>query len=103
MEAGNNFLWKFITGRGSLNVPVDAGILHQYRVHLHKLSAGMTHVQFLSTTIQLVHLTEVCRCCKDIRTQCRRRAVDKRVCDARFPNSITQTDRVGDGRQRILV
>lgn len=32
VEAGNHFVWEFITGRGSLNVPPDAGILHHYRV-----------------------------------------------------------------------
>lgn len=32
VEAGNHFIWEFITGRGSLNVPADAGILHHYRV-----------------------------------------------------------------------
>lgn len=32
VEAGNHFVWEFITGRGSLNVPADAGILHHYRV-----------------------------------------------------------------------
>lgn len=33
VEAGNHFVWEFITGRGSLNVPADAGILHHYRVN----------------------------------------------------------------------
>lgn len=32
VEAGNHFVWEFVTGRGSLNVPADAGILHHYRV-----------------------------------------------------------------------
>lgn len=32
VEAGNHFVWEFIPGRGSLNVPADAGILHHYRV-----------------------------------------------------------------------
>lgn len=33
VEAGNHFVWEFITGRIALNVPADAGILHHYRVH----------------------------------------------------------------------
>lgn len=32
VEAGNHFVWEFVTGKGSLNVPADAGILHHYRV-----------------------------------------------------------------------
>lgn len=32
VEAGNHFVWELIPGRGSLNVPVDAAILHHYRV-----------------------------------------------------------------------
>lgn len=34
VEAGNHFVWEFISGRGSLNVPADAGILHHYRVSI---------------------------------------------------------------------
>lgn len=34
VEAGNHFVWEFVTGKGSLNVPADAGILHHYRVSL---------------------------------------------------------------------
>lgn len=40
VEAGNHFVWEFISGRGSLNVPADAGILHHYRVsilHHHQI------------------------------------------------------------------
>ncbi|XP_063975703.1 uncharacterized protein LOC135161763 [Diachasmimorpha longicaudata] len=32
VEAGNHFVWEFLTGRGTLNVPADAAILHHYRV-----------------------------------------------------------------------
>lgn len=32
VEAGNHFVWEFVPGRGALNVPADAGILHHYRV-----------------------------------------------------------------------
>ncbi|XP_055848872.1 uncharacterized protein LOC129913918 [Episyrphus balteatus] len=32
VEAGNHFVWEFSPGKGSLNVPPDAGILHHYRV-----------------------------------------------------------------------
>ncbi|XP_055546069.1 uncharacterized protein LOC129730620 isoform X2 [Wyeomyia smithii] len=32
IEAGNHFVWEFCPGRGSLNVPTDAAILHHYRV-----------------------------------------------------------------------
>ncbi|XP_040168091.1 uncharacterized protein LOC120903000 isoform X1 [Anopheles arabiensis] len=32
IEAGNHFVWEFCPGRGSLNVPADAAILHHYRV-----------------------------------------------------------------------
>lgn len=42
VEAGNHFVWEFVTGRGSLNVPADAGILHHYRV------SGKTNLYTLS-------------------------------------------------------
>ena len=32
VEAGNHFVWEFIPGHGSINVPSDVGILHHYRV-----------------------------------------------------------------------
>ncbi|XP_060811054.1 beta-1,4-galactosyltransferase galt-1 isoform X2 [Bombus pascuorum] len=32
VEAGNHFVWEFIPGHGTLNVPSDAAILHHYRV-----------------------------------------------------------------------
>lgn len=40
VEAGNHFVWEFVTGKGSLNVPADAGILHHYRVS-HKFQKFM--------------------------------------------------------------
>lgn len=32
VEAGNHFIWEFVPGHGTLNVPPDAAILHHYRV-----------------------------------------------------------------------
>nr|CAD7420423.1 unnamed protein product [Timema poppensis] len=32
VEAGNHFVWEFVPGHGTLNVPPDAAILHHYRV-----------------------------------------------------------------------
>ncbi|KAG8041385.1 hypothetical protein G9C98_002373 [Cotesia typhae] len=32
IEAGNHFVWEFLAGHGTLNVPADAAILHHYRV-----------------------------------------------------------------------
>lgn len=32
VEVGNHFVWEFIPGHGTLNVPADAAILHHYRV-----------------------------------------------------------------------
>ncbi|XP_015435813.1 PREDICTED: LOW QUALITY PROTEIN: uncharacterized protein LOC107191321 [Dufourea novaeangliae] len=32
VEAGNHFVWEFIPGHGTLNVPSEAAILHHYRV-----------------------------------------------------------------------
>ncbi|KAJ8932429.1 hypothetical protein NQ314_014686 [Rhamnusium bicolor] len=32
VEAGNHFVWEYIPGHGTLNVPSDAAILHHYRV-----------------------------------------------------------------------
>ncbi|KAG7189458.1 hypothetical protein KM043_017154 [Ampulex compressa] len=32
VEAGNHFVWEFIPGHGTLNVPSDSAILHHYRV-----------------------------------------------------------------------
>uniref|UniRef100_A0A0K8SU52 Glycosyltransferase family 92 protein n=1 Tax=Lygus hesperus TaxID=30085 RepID=A0A0K8SU52_LYGHE len=32
IEAGNHFVWEFVPGHGTLNVPADAGILNHYRV-----------------------------------------------------------------------
>lgn len=32
VEAGNHFVWEFIPGHGTVNVPPDAAILHHYRV-----------------------------------------------------------------------
>lgn len=31
-EAGNHFVWEFVPGHGTVNVPQDAAILHHYRV-----------------------------------------------------------------------
>lgn len=35
VEAGNHFVWEFCPGKGSLNVPSDAAILHHYRVCIY--------------------------------------------------------------------
>lgn len=32
VEAGNHFIWEFLPGHGTVNVPADAAILHHYRV-----------------------------------------------------------------------
>lgn len=32
VEAGNHFVWEFIPGHGTMNVPPDAAILHHYRI-----------------------------------------------------------------------
>jgi len=32
VEAGNHFIWEFVPGHGTLNVPPDSAILHHYRV-----------------------------------------------------------------------
>ncbi|KAL5278665.1 hypothetical protein ACFFRR_003350 [Megaselia abdita] len=32
VEAGNHFVWEFVPGKGTLNVPATAGMLHHYRV-----------------------------------------------------------------------
>lgn len=32
VETGNHFVWEFVPGRGTVNVPADAAILHHYRV-----------------------------------------------------------------------
>ncbi|MCL4141931.1 UNVERIFIED_CONTAM: hypothetical protein GTU68_033624 [Idotea baltica] len=32
VEAGNHFVWEFIPGHGTLNVPNEVGFLHHYRV-----------------------------------------------------------------------
>lgn len=32
VEAGNHFVWEFIPGHGTLNVPADTAILHHYRI-----------------------------------------------------------------------
>ncbi|XP_016839948.2 uncharacterized protein LOC100118938 [Nasonia vitripennis] len=32
LEAGNHFVWEFVPGHGTVNVPADAAILHHYRV-----------------------------------------------------------------------
>jgi hypothetical protein len=32
VEAGNHFVWEYVPGKGMLNVPADAAILHHYRV-----------------------------------------------------------------------
>ncbi|BES98356.1 DUF23 [Nesidiocoris tenuis] len=32
IEAGNHFVWEFVPGHGTLNVPADAAILNHYRV-----------------------------------------------------------------------
>ncbi|XP_019880952.1 beta-1,4-galactosyltransferase galt-1 isoform X1 [Aethina tumida] len=32
VEAGNHFIWEFVPGHGTLNVPSDAAILHHYRI-----------------------------------------------------------------------
>lgn len=38
VEAGNHFVWEFVPGKGTMNVPADAGILHHYRVSILKKS-----------------------------------------------------------------
>lgn len=42
VEAGNHFVWEFVSGRGSLNVPANAGILHHYRVSESFLSWNLS-------------------------------------------------------------
>lgn len=32
VEAGNHFVWEFVPGHGTYNVPADGGILHHYRI-----------------------------------------------------------------------
>lgn len=32
VEAGNHFVWEFIPGHGTFNVPQDSAILHHYRI-----------------------------------------------------------------------
>ncbi|XP_058790320.1 uncharacterized protein LOC131663739 isoform X2 [Phymastichus coffea] len=32
VETGNHFVWEFVPGHGTVNVPADAAILHHYRV-----------------------------------------------------------------------
>lgn len=32
VEAGNHFVWEFIPGHSTFNVPFDAAILHHYRI-----------------------------------------------------------------------
>lgn len=32
VEAGNHFVWEFVPGHGTYNVPADAAILHHYRI-----------------------------------------------------------------------
>lgn len=32
VEAGNHFVWEFVPGHGTLNVPADAAILQHYRI-----------------------------------------------------------------------
>lgn len=32
VEAGNHFIWEFIPGHGTLNVPSQSAILHHYRI-----------------------------------------------------------------------
>lgn len=32
VEAGNHFVWEFIPGHGTLNVPAETAILHHYRI-----------------------------------------------------------------------
>lgn len=32
VEAGNHFVWEYIPGHGTFNVPSDAAILHHYRI-----------------------------------------------------------------------
>lgn len=32
VEAGNHFVWEYIPGHGTFNVPADAAILHHYRI-----------------------------------------------------------------------
>lgn len=34
LEAGNHFVWEFMSGSGALSVPPDQAILHHYRVIL---------------------------------------------------------------------
>lgn len=54
VEAGNHFVWEFVTGRGSLNVPADAGILHHYRVSVLLLPSNQ-RIQVLYLLIVLYH------------------------------------------------
>lgn len=32
IEAGNHFVWEFLPGHGTINVPADSAILHHYRI-----------------------------------------------------------------------
>lgn len=32
VEAGNHFVWEYIPGHGTFNVPADSAILHHYRI-----------------------------------------------------------------------
>lgn len=32
VEAGNHFIWEFLPGHGTINVPADSAILHHYRI-----------------------------------------------------------------------
>ena len=32
VEAGNHFVWEFVAGHGTVNVPPEAAILNHYRV-----------------------------------------------------------------------
>lgn len=45
VEAGNHFVWEFVSGKGSLNVPADAGILHHYRVSVSSVDAFLSFFQ----------------------------------------------------------
>lgn len=42
VEAGNHFVWEFVPGKGSLNVPADAAILHHYRVNTAQIASSTT-------------------------------------------------------------
>lgn len=58
VEAGNHFVWEFVTGKGSLNVPADAGILHHYRV---SYQASPNHRNFNKKRFFKLSCWDLCR------------------------------------------